>query len=247
MQIEVIASKLKGKFGVEVSLEPPIVPYRETIKKKATAEGKHKKQSGGSGQFGVVNIDFEPTFDLSIRLDFVDKVVGGTVPRQFIPAVEKGLMRSIESGTLAGYPVVGLRATLFDGKYHPVDSDEISFVTAANLAYREAMPNAAPVLLEPIYSIKVVVPERYMGDIMGDLNKKRGRILGMEPVKGGKQQINAEVPLAEAFRYATELRSMTQARGAFEMDFERYEEVPASSTDKIIAEAKEREKAAASR
>ncbi|MDR2519581.1 MAG: elongation factor G [Eubacteriaceae bacterium] len=242
MQVEVIASKLKSKFGVDVELDIPIVPYRETIKKKATAEGKHKKQSGGSGQFGVVSIEFEPTFDLDVRLDFVDKVVGGTVPRQFIPAVEKGLARAIEHGTLAGYPIVGLRATLFDGKYHPVDSDEISFVTAANLAYKEGVPNASPVLLEPIYKIRVTVPERYMGDIMGDLNKKRGRIMGMEPIKGGKQQINAEVPLSEVFRYATDLRSMTQARGSFEMEFERYEEVPASASDKIIADAKAREK-----
>ena len=240
MQIDIAASKLKNKFGVEVELGVPIIPFRETIKKKATAEGKHKKQSGGSGQFGVVNINFEPNYDLEKSLEFVDQVVGGTVPRQYIPAVEKGLLKAIEKGTLAGYPLVGLKATLFDGKFHPVDSDEISFVTAASLAYREGIPNAGPVLLEPIYKIRIVVPDRYMGDIMGDLNKKRGRIMGMEPIKGGRQQINAEVPLAEMFKYATELRSMTQARGSFEMDFERYEEVPASAADKIIAEAKAR-------
>ncbi|MCL1914262.1 MAG: elongation factor G [Eubacteriaceae bacterium] len=240
MQIDIIASKLKSKFGVDVEVEVPIIPYRETIKKKAVAEGKHKKQSGGSGQFGVVNIEFEPTFDLEVELDFVDKVVGGTVPRQFIPAVEKGLLNAIKRGVLAGYPVVGLRATLFDGKFHPVDSDEISFVTAASLAYREGIPNAGPVLLEPIYRMQITVPDRYMGDIMGDLNKKRGRIMGMEQIRGGKQQISAEVPLAEVFKYATDLRSMTQARGAFEMAFERYEEVPAAFSDKIIAEAKAR-------
>lgn len=243
MQIEIVASKLKSKFGVEVELEAPIIPYRETVKKKATAEGKHKKQSGGSGQFGVVNIDFEPSFDLEKQLEFVDKVVGGTVPRQFIPAVEKGLVRAVEKGTLAGYPMVGLKATLFDGKHHPVDSDEISFVTAANLAYREGIPNASPVLLEPIYTVRIVVPDKYMGDIMGDLNKRRGRIMGMEPIKGGKQQINAEAPLAEMFKYATDLRSMTQARGAFEIEFARYEEVPAAFSDKIIAEAKARKEA----
>lgn len=240
MHLEVIASKLKSKFSVDVELDVPIVPYRETIKKKATAEGKHKKQSGGSGQYGVVSVEFEPTFDLNVPLEFVDKVVGGAVPRQFIPAVEKGMHKAVEKGVLAGYPMVGVRATLFDGKYHPVDSDEMSFMTAASLAYREGIPNAGPVLLEPIYKISITVPEKYMGDIMGDLNKKRGRIMGMEPVKGGKEQINAEAPLSELFKYATELRSMTQARGSFEMEFERYEEVPAAFSDKIIAEAKAR-------
>ncbi len=240
MHIEVIASKLKSKYSVDVELDIPLIPYRETIKKKATAEGKHKKQSGGSGQFGVVNIDFEPSFNLDEQIEFVDKVVGGTVPRQFIPAVEKGLRRCVEKGVLAGYPVVGLRATLFDGKYHPVDSDEMSFISAATLAYREGMPNAGPVLLEPIYKVSITVPDKYMGDIMGDMNKKRGRIMGMEPIKGGYQRINAEAPFGEMFKYATELRSMTQARGSFNMSFERYEEVPAAFADKIIADAKAR-------
>lgn len=240
MHIDVVASKLKSKFGVDVELDVPIIPYRETIKKKATAEGKHKKQSGGSGQYGVVTIEFEPTFDLNVPLEFVDKVVGGAVPRQFIPAVEKGMHKAVEKGVLAGYPMVGLRATLIDGKYHPVDSDEMSFSTAANLAYREGIPNAGPVLLEPIYKVAITVPDKYMGDVMGDLNKKRGKIMGMEPIKGGKQKINADAPLGEMFKYATELRSMTQARGSFEMEFERYEEVPAAFSDKIIAEAKAR-------
>ncbi len=240
MHIEVIASKLKTKYGVDVELDVPLIPYRETVKKKATAEGKHKKQSGGSGQYGVVDIDFEPSYNLDEQLEFVDKVVGGTVPRQFIPAVEKGLRRCVEKGVLAGYPVVGLKATLFDGKYHPVDSDEMSFISAANLAYREGMPNAGPVLLEPIYKVSITVPDKYMGDIMGDMNKKRGKIMGMEPIKGGYQKINAEAPYAEMFKYATELRSMTQARGSFDMSFERYEEVPTAFADKIIADAKAR-------
>jgi elongation factor G len=238
MHLDVVANKLKSKFGIEVEMDEPTIPYRETIKKKATAEGKHKKQSGGSGQYGVVSIDFEPTHNLDVPLEFVDKVVGGSVPRQFIPAVEKGLHKSIEKGVLAGYPLVGLRATLFDGKYHPVDSDEISFVTAASLAYKEGIPNASPVLLEPIYKVSITVPDKNMGDIMGDLNKKRGRIMGMDPIGGGKQKINAEVPLGEMFKYATELRSMTQGRGSFETEFERYEEVPAAFADKIISDAK---------
>ena len=240
VHVDVVSCKLKTKFGVDVELNEPIIPFRETIKKKATAEGKHKKQSGGRGQFGVVFVDFEPTHDLDVDMEFVDKVVGGAVPRNFIPAVEKGLRDCVLEGVLAGYPVVGLRCTLFEGKFHPVDSDEMSFKMAASLAYREGMPKANPVLLEPIYEIKIIVPEEYMGDIMGDLNKKRGRIMGMEPIQGGKQIINAEAPLKEMFRYATELRSMTQARGEFSMQFVRYEEMPATIAEKVIAEAKER-------
>lgn len=240
VHVDVVSCKLKTKFGVDVELNEPIIPFRETIKKKATAEGKHKKQSGGRGQFGVVFVDFEPTHDLDVDMEFVDKVVGGAVPRNFIPAVEKGLRDCVLEGVLAGYPVVGIRCTLFDGKFHPVDSDEMSFKMAASLAYREGMPKANPVLLEPIYEIKIIVPEEYMGDIMGDLNKKRGRIMGMEPIQGGKQIINAEAPLKEMFRYATELRSMTQARGEFSMQFVRYEEMPATIAEKVIAEAKER-------
>ncbi len=237
MQIDIVANKLKTRFGVEVELDTPIIPYRETIKGRSDAEGKHKKQSGGSGQFGVVNMRFEPTGDPSVEFEFVDEVVGGTVPRQFIPAVEKGMRRAIQSGVLAGYPLVGLRATLYDGKYHPVDSDEMSFITAASLAYKEGIPQAKPVLLEPIYKLTITVPDRYMGDIMGDMSKKRGRIMGMEPV-GTRQVISAEAPLSELFKYATELRSMTQARGSFEMSFERYEEVPAAFSEDIIAKAK---------
>lgn len=238
--LEVVKEKLKNKFGIEVVLTPPIIPYRETIKKKATAEGKHKKQSGGRGQFGVVNIDFEPTYNLEDDLVFVDAVVGGAVPRNFIPAVEKGLRECIEHGVLAGYPVVGLKATLFDGKFHPVDSDEMSFKMAASIAYKQGMAAADPVLLEPIYKVEITIPDDNTGDVMGDLNKKRGRVLGMDPIGNGKTVITAEVPLGEMFKYATELRSMTQARGSFTMEYERYDEVPQMASAKIIEEANAR-------
>ncbi|WP_373481613.1 elongation factor G [Acetobacterium sp.] len=242
MHLEIISQKLKQKFGVDVNLVDMKVPYRETIKKKATAEGKHKKQSGGSGQFGHVWIDFEPGSDPNAPFQFVDKVVGGAVPRNFIPAVEKGLELCMIEGVLASYPVTGVKATLYDGSYHAVDSDEMSFKMAATAAYRKGMKEAAPVILEPIYHIDITVPEEYMGDIMGDLNKKRGRIMGMESASGGKQRILAEAPLAEMFKYATELRSMTQARGEFAMEFVRYEEAPMIISEKVIAAAqKEKE------
>ncbi|MBU4540424.1 elongation factor G [uncultured Acetobacterium sp.] len=242
MHLEIISQKLKQKFGVDVNLVDMKVPYRETIKKKATAEGKHKKQSGGSGQFGHVWVDFEPGIDPNAPFQFVDKVVGGAVPRNFIPAVEKGLELCMVEGVLAGYPVTGVKATLYDGSYHAVDSDEMSFKMAATAAYRKGMKEATPVILEPIYHIDITVPEEYMGDIMGDLNKKRGRIMGMESASGGKQRISAEAPLAEMFKYATELRSMTQARGEFAMEFVRYEEAPMVISEKVIAAAqKEKE------
>ncbi|MDD4507312.1 MAG: elongation factor G [Eubacteriaceae bacterium] len=242
MHLEVVCNNLKQKFGVDVDLEPMKIPYRETIRKKADAEGKHKKQSGGSGQFGHVFVTFEPGDDPNDDFLFIDKVVGGSVPRNFIPAVEKGLTESMHHGVLAGYPVTGVKATLYDGSYHPVDSDEMSFKMAANLAYKKGMKEAIPVLLEPIYKLQITVPEAYMGDIMGDLNKKRGRIMGMEPTDDGKQVITAEAPLAELFKYATELRSMTQARGQFEMSFVRYEEAPAAITEKVVAEAEKNKK-----
>lgn len=236
MHIEIIQDKLKSKYGVDVVLKDPQIPYRETVRKKSTAEGKHKKQSGGRGQFGHVFVDFEPIGDTEQDFEFVDKVVGGSVPRNFIPAVEKGLRDCIKEGVLAGYPVVGLKATLFDGSYHAVDSDEMSFKMAASLAYRKGVKEANPILLEPINKAEIVVPDEYMGDVMGDLNKKRGRILGMEQAKGNKQKIIAEVPLSEMFKYATELRSMTQAKGEFNMEFLRYDEVPSNIAEKIIAE-----------
>ena len=239
--LEVITSKLKSKFGVEVTLQNPKIPYRETIKKVSDVQGKHKKQSGGHGQYGDVKIKFEPRFD-GDDLEFVDQVVGGVVPRQYIPAVEKGLKECIQQGVLAGYPVIRLKATLHDGSYHPVDSSEMSFKMAASLAYKKGMLDAEPVILEPIMNVEVFVPDEYMGDIIGDINKKRGRVLGMEQV-GKLQKIIAEIPQSEMFKYATDLRSMTQARGSFTMKFERYEEVPSSETIKIIEDRKKEKEA----
>ena len=234
--LDVIVSKLKSKFGVDVNLTDPKVPYRETIRKKVKVEGKHKKQSGGHGQYGHVWIEFEPgeTEDLT----FEEKIFGGAVPKQYHPAVEKGLREAIQHGVLAGYPVVNLKATLVDGSYHDVDSSEMAFKIAARLAYKKGLPDAAPVLLEPIMHVEVYIPDSYMGDIIGDLNKKRGRILGMNPYEGGLQQVVAEVPMAEMFKYANDLRSMTQGRGYFKQTFERYEEVPANIAQKVIEEAR---------
>lgn len=234
--LEIVTKKLANKFGVDVVLKDPKVPYRETIKKSAKAEGKHKKQSGGHGQYGHVWIEFEPILDGSEDFEFVDKIVGGVVPRQYIPAVEKGLRECMEEGVLAGYPAVNVRCKLYDGSFHPVDSAEMPFKIAASLAYKKGMVDANPVMLEPIYYVDVLVPDQYMGDIIGDLNKKRGRVLGMEPV-GKLQKISAEVPLSEMFKYATDLRSMTQARGSFTMKFVRYEEVPAQIAQKVIEAA----------
>jgi elongation factor G len=231
--LEVVTKKLAHKFGVEVLLSDPKIPYRETIKKSAKAEGKHKKQSGGHGQYGHVWVEFEPILDGTGEFEFVDKVVGGVVPRQYIPAVEKGLRECVEEGVLAGFPVVNIRCKLYDGSYHPVDSAEMPFKIAASMAYKKGMASANPVLLEPIYHVEVIVPDEYMGDIIGDLNKKRGRILGMEPA-GKLQKVTAEAPLSEMFKYATDLRSMTQARGTFSMSFVRYDEVPAQNAQKII-------------
>ncbi len=235
-QLEILCKRLKSKFGVEAVLSEPKIAFRETITVPTEAEGKHKKQTGGAGQFGVVNIRFEPGAADGM-FEFVDAVVGGAVPRQFIPAVEKGLREAITEGVLAGYPMVNLKCTLFDGKFHPVDSKEVAFVSAAKLAYEDACKRAKPVILEPIYSFKITVPDSYTGDILGDMNKRRGRILGMEMVDG-LQEVAAEAPLAEMLKYATDLRSMTQGRGKFEMEFLRYEEVPFGAQEKIIADAK---------
>ncbi|MCX7842228.1 MAG: elongation factor G [Clostridia bacterium] len=234
--LDVIVSKLKAKFGVSVNLIEPKVPYRETIKKKVKVEGKHKKQSGGHGQYGHVWIEFEP--GQQEDLVFEEKIFGGAVPKQYHPAVEKGLREAILKGVLAGYPVVNLKATLVDGSYHDVDSSEMAFKIAARLAYKKGLPMASPVLLEPIARIEVYIPESYMGDIIGDLNKRRGRILGMNPQEGGMQQVVAEVPQAEMAKYATDLRSMTQGRGSFKLWFERYEEAPAMVAAKVIEEAR---------
>ena len=235
LHIEVITKKLKNKFGVDCTLSEPRIPYRETIKGRAKVEGKHKKQTGGHGQYGHVWIEFEPLPDK--EFEFEDKIFGGVVPKQYIPAVEKGLREAMKHGILAKYPVVNIKATLYDGSYHPVDSSEMSFKIAAQIAFKKGMEQANPVLLEPIMRVEVTVPEQYMGDVIGDLNKRRGRILGMEP-KGNLQLVIAEVPLAEMHKYGSDLRSITQARGFFKMNFERYEEVPAHISQKIIAEAK---------
>lgn len=234
-QLDVIVKKLKSKFGAEAVLSKPKIAYRETITRKAEAEGKHKKQTGGAGQFGVVNIRFEKGAQDGV-FEFVDEVVGGAVPKQFIPAVEKGLKEAVQKGVLGGFPVVDIKCTLFDGKYHPVDSKEVAFVSAGKLAFEEAMKSANPVILEPVYNYRITVPDSFTGDVMGDLNKRRGRILGTESAEGG-QTVCADVPLSEMLSYATDLRSMTQGRGKFECKFERYEEVPVTERDKIIAKA----------
>ncbi|MGB4588438.1 MAG: elongation factor G [Clostridiaceae bacterium] len=235
--LEILSQRLKSKFGVEVELKTPRIPYRETIKKKADVQGKHKKQSGGHGQYGDVKMIFEPRADGEEELLFIDRVVGGSVPRNYIPAVEKGLRDSIKEGIIAGYPVIKLQATLYDGSFHAVDSSEMAFKVAANLAFKKGMELAEPVLLEPIMKVNIIIPDDFMGDIMGDINKKRGRVLGMEPIDG-KQMVIAEVPLSEMSKYATDLRSMTQARGDFSMEFLRYEEVPQNEVAKIVEETK---------
>ena len=233
VSIDVVAAKLASKFKVDCVLQDPKIPYRESIRKPIDVQGRHKKQSGGHGQFGDVKIKFRPNEDPNdTEFHFVDSVVGGTVPRQYIPAVEKGLIENIRHGVLAGFPVVGLTAELYDGGYHPVDSSEMAFKTAARLAFKQ-LTGANPVLLEPIYHVEVDVPDEYMGDIYGDMSKRRGRILGSEKI-GELQRVTAEAPLSEMFKYATDLRSMTQGRGAFTMRFERYEEVPAASAKKVI-------------
>ncbi len=240
VQLDVLTAKLKGKFGVEARLTEPRVAYRETITQKVKVQGRHKKQTGGHGQFGDVWIEFEPGDDLD--LDFQEKIFGGSVPKNYFPAVEKGLREAIDEGPLAGYPVVNLRATLVDGSYHDVDSNEMSFKLAARLAYRNGMPQAKPILLEPIYSLSVHIPDDFLGDIMGDLSKRRGSILGINPdTVPGFQVVEAEVPAAEIAKYATDLKSMTQGRGYFTREMARYEPVPQNISEKIVAAASEEE------
>ncbi len=234
IHLDVICSKLKSRFGVEVVLSKPIVPYREKIRKKVFVEGKHKKQSGGHGQYGHVKMEFEPYAEGDFL--FEEKIFGGSVPKNFHPAVEKGIREAMESGVLAGYPMVGLKATLMDGSYHDVDSNELSFKMAAKLAYKAGIPQANPVIMEPICSMKVYIPDSYMGDVIGDINKRRGRILGMNPTADG-QEIIAEVPMAEISDYAITLRSMTQGRGSFVSAFERYDDAPPMVQEKVIADS----------
>ncbi len=237
IQIDVLVSKLKSRFGVETELDTPRVAYRERIRKTVQKQGRHKKQTGGSGQFGDVWVRFEPNEE-SEEMVFAEEVFGGSVPKNFFPAVEKGLREACLHGPLAGYPVVNLKTVLYDGSYHPVDSSEIAFKTAANLAYKAAMPEASPVLLEPVCELKVTVPDQYMGDILGDLNKRRGRVMGMNPTGDGETVLEAEVPMAEMTSYAIDLRSMTQSRGVFTFNFVRYEDCPLAAQEKAIAEAK---------
>lgn len=237
--LDVITSRLRAKFGVEVTLSPARVPYRETIRKTVKAQGRHKKQSGGHGQFGDVWIEFSPCD--SDGLVFEETVFGGAVPKNYFPAVEKGLMESARHGTLAGFPMVGVKATLVDGSYHPVDSSEMAFKTAASLAFKVGIPQASPVLLEPIGTLNAFVPNDTTGDIMGEINRRRGRVLGMEPADDGLTCIIAEVPMAEMSDFATLLRSATQGRGNFTLEFARYEQAPDAVTQKVCAEYKSEE------
>ena len=241
-QLDVMVQKLKNKYKIEVDLLDPIIPYRETVKGKASVRGRYKKQSGGHGQFGDVVMEFEPSYDTTTQYVFEEKIFGGSVPKQYFPAVEKGLQECVQSGVLAGYPVVGLKATLTDGSYHPVDSSEMAFKMATSVAFKEGIPQAKPVILEPIEHVEVLIPDKYMGDIMGDITKRRGRILSMDAV-GVKKCIVAEVPTAEMHKYATDLRSMTQSRGEYRHRFERYEEAPMEVQKRIIdARAAEKDK-----
>lgn len=234
-QLDVVAARLKAKFSVDVTLSVPKVAYRETITMKVSAQGRHKKQSGGHGQFGDVFIEFEP-YDCE-KLEFAERVVGGAVPKNFFPAVEKGLNECMEKGVLAGYPMVGVKATLYDGSYHPVDSSEMSFKMAASIAFKEGISKAMPIILEPVSTVKALCNDDVMGDIIGDINKRRGRVLGMTPTSDGMQEILAEVPDAEMATFSTSMRQITQGRGSFEAEFARYERCPEHIAQKIIAES----------
>ena len=234
--LDVVCARLKAKFGIEVQLSAPRVAYRESIRKKFKAQGRHKKQTGGHGQFGDVWIEFEPCD--SEELVFEEKVFGGSVPKNFFPAVEKGLRQAAEHGVLAGYPVVGLKATLLDGSYHPVDSSEMAFIMAAKLAYKAALPEAGPMILEPVGTLKAHVPADNTGDVMGDVTKRRGRVLGMNPDEDGLQEVVAEVPMAEMQDFTTFMRQLTQGRGHFTLEFARYEPLPSNLEGKVIEEAK---------
>ena len=233
--LDIIVSKLLTKYKVEAVLERPKVAFRETIRKKSDVDSKYKKQSGGHGQYGHVKMRFEPSGDLETPYVFEQVVVGGAVPKNYFPAVEKGIQDSVQKGPLAGYPVVGVKAVLYDGSYHPVDSSEMAFKTAASQAFKKGFMEAGPVLLEPIASLKVTVPDKYTGDVMGDLNKRRGRVLGMNPDHKGNTIIEADIPMSELYGYSTQLRSMTGGCGDFAYEFARYEQAPSDVQDKEVA------------
>jgi elongation factor G len=235
VHVEVIVDRLRDRFGVEVTLKPPRVPYQETIRGSATAHGRHKKQSGGRGQFGDCHIEIEP-LGTGEGFEFVDKIKGGVIPSSFIPAVEKGVREAMDAGVLAGYPVKDVRVRLFDGAYHSVDSSEIAFKLAGVQAMRQALEQAEPVLLEPIMLVTLSVPEAYVGDVIGDLNSRRGRPQGMEP-SGAMTEIKAEVPMAEVLSYAPDLRSITGGQGDYTLEFLRYEEVPGHLAQKVVEQA----------
>jgi len=239
LHIDILLSKIKERYGVELDTKTPKVPYRETIKKSAKAQGKYKKQTGGRGQYGDVHIEFQP-LPRGEGFEFEDKIVGGAVPKSYIPAVEKGLREAIQKGVLAGFPTVDIKAILFFGSYHDVDSSEMAFKIAASMAFKKAISEASPILLEPIMNVEVVVPEEYLGDVMGDFNARRGKIMGIDS-RGHLQVVKAQVPLAEMFRYAIVLRSMTSGRGNFTMEYSHYEEVPQDIAKKIIAQAETEE------
>ena len=241
LHLDVLVDRMRREFRVEANVGAPQVSYRETFRAPLTqAEGKFVRQSGGKGQYGHVWVEFTPNEE-GKGFEFENAIVGGVVPREYIPAVEKGLADSMNNGVLAGYPLVDIKAKLYDGSYHDVDSSEMAFKLAANMAFKKGMEEAKPVLLEPVMKLKIVVPEEFMGDIMGDINKKRGKVLGMEPFKGTKQIIIAEAPQSETFKYAIDLKAMTQGKGYFEMEFERYDEVPSQLAQKIIEERKNEE------
>ena len=233
--LDIIVSKLKERYKVDIELSKPKVAFRETIRKSSDVEGKYKKQSGGHGQYGHVKMKFEPSGDLSEPYVFEQIVVGGAVPKNYFPAVEKGLQESVLKGPLAAYPVVGVKATLYDGSYHPVDSSEMAFKMATIMAFKKGFMEASPVLLEPIVTMKVTVPDKYTGDVMGDLNKRRGRVLGMNPDANGNQVIEADVPTLEIYGYSTVLRSMTGGSGDFSYEFARYEQAPNEVQEREIA------------
>jgi elongation factor G len=235
VHIEVTLERLKRRFGVEIEMKTPKIPYRETIKTSTKVQGKYKKQSGGKGQYGDCHISVEP-LHRGTGFEFVDKIVGGAIPRQYIPAVEKGIVDAMQEGVIAGYPIVDLRVTLFDGSYHAVDSSEMAFKIAGSMAIKKAVVEAKPVLLEPVMKVEVTIPDDTLGAVIGDLNSRRGKVQGVDALSGGNQKITALVPMAEMLTYANQLHSLTSGQGLYSMEFAHYEEVPAQQAQKIIAE-----------